>query len=233
PAQSFLCRRPEDTGWAGGRRAAVRSRAARRAGADHAAARVPRLPLAPLPEGRQVLPDGRDRLHGRTPPLRRTGGGVAGIRRDSGSPSDPDTPGRGSDGLTAGPPEPRVNVSPDSVPVRIDKPWGYEIWYAWTEHYVGKILHVRHGHRLSLQYHREKDEASYVLRGRLLLTKGPSLDRLTVAEIGEGHVWRNRPGEIHTIEALEDSDVLEVSPPELDDVVRLQDRYGRQGPNGP
>ena len=126
-----------------------------------------------------------------------------------------------------------MDVSPDRVPVRIDKPWGYEIWYAWTDRYVGKILHVRRGHRLSLQYHREKDEASYLLRGRLLLTKGPTQDRLTVTEIGEGHAWHNRPGEIHTIEALEDADVLEVSTPELDDVVRLQDRYGREGTSRP
>jgi mannose-6-phosphate isomerase len=126
-----------------------------------------------------------------------------------------------------------VDVSPDRLPARIDKPWGYEIWYAWTERYVGKILHVRRGHRLSLQYHREKDEASYLLCGRLLLTHGSSVDRLTVIEVGEGHAWRNRPGEIHTIEAIEDSDVLEVSTPELHDVVRLQDRYGREGTNRP
>jgi mannose-6-phosphate isomerase-like protein (cupin superfamily) len=69
-----------------------------------------------------------------------------------------------------------VNVSPDRLPARIEKPWGYEIWYAWTERYVGKILHVRRGHRLSLQYHRQKDEASYLLRGRLRLTKGPAED---------------------------------------------------------
>jgi mannose-6-phosphate isomerase len=124
-------------------------------------------------------------------------------------------------------------VSPDRLPARIDKPWGYEIWYAWTDRYAGKILHVRRGGRLSLQYHREKDESSYVLRGRLLLTWGPSEDRLEVTEIGEGYAWRNRPGEIHTIEALEDADVLEVSTPELDDVVRLRDSYGREGTRQP
>ena len=126
-----------------------------------------------------------------------------------------------------------MDVSPDKLPVRVDKPWGYEIWYAWTDRYVGKILHVRRGHRLSLQYHREKDEASYVLRGRLLLTTGPTEDRLAVTEIGQGHAWRNPPGQIHTIEAIEDSDVLEVSTPELDDVVRLRDLYGREGTNRP
>jgi mannose-6-phosphate isomerase len=124
-----------------------------------------------------------------------------------------------------------VDISPDRLPVKIDKPWGYELWYAWTDRYVGKILHVERGGRLSLQYHRQKDETSYVLRGRLLLTKGPSEDRLTVTEIGEGYIWRNRPGEIHTIEAVEDADVLEVSTPEVEDVVRLRDSYGRQGTN--
>jgi len=126
-----------------------------------------------------------------------------------------------------------MGIRPEDLPVRIDKPWGYEIWYAWTEQYVGKIIHVKRGGRLSLQYHHQKDETSYVLRGRLLLTRGPSVDRLTITEIGEGHAWRNRPGEIHSIEGLEDADVLEVSTPQLHDVVRLQDRYGREGTSAP
>jgi mannose-6-phosphate isomerase-like protein (cupin superfamily) len=126
-----------------------------------------------------------------------------------------------------------LRMTPDDLPVRVDKPWGYEIWYAWTDRYVGKILHVKRGGKLSLQYHEHKDETSYVLRGRLRLTRGPSVDRLTVTEIGEGQAWRNRPGEIHTIEGLDDSDVLEVSTPELDDVVRLRDEYGRAGTSAP
>ena len=126
-----------------------------------------------------------------------------------------------------------MGIRPEDLPVRIDKPWGYEIWYAWTEQYVGKIIHVKRGGRLSLQYHHQKDETSYVLRGRLLLTRGPSVDRLTITEIGEGHAWRNRPGEIHSIEGLEDADVLEVSTPQLHDVIRLQDRYGREGTSAP
>ena len=126
-----------------------------------------------------------------------------------------------------------MDLSPDRLPVRVDKPWGYEIWYAWTDRYVGKILHVRRGHRLSLQYHREKDEASYVLRGRLLLTTGPRRIASRSPRSREGHAWRNPPGQIHTIEAIEDSDVLEVSTPELDDVVRLRDLYGREGTNRP
>ncbi len=126
-----------------------------------------------------------------------------------------------------------MNVTPSDLPVRIDKPWGYEIWYAWTDQYVGKVIHVKAGARLSLQYHEHKDETSYLLHGRMLLTKGLSVDSLSVTEIAEGHQWRNRPGEIHTIEAIEDSDVLEVSTPHLDDVIRLQDLYGREGTSQP
>jgi mannose-6-phosphate isomerase-like protein (cupin superfamily) len=113
------------------------------------------------------------------------------------------------------------------LPGRTDKPWGYEILWAHTDQYVGKILHVDAGHRLSVQYHEDKDESSYVLKGRLKLLKGPSADELSETVIEEGHCWRNRPGEIHTIEAIEDADVLEVSTNHLDDVVRLEDRYGR------
>jgi mannose-6-phosphate isomerase-like protein (cupin superfamily) len=98
-----------------------------------------------------------------------------------------------------------VDITPDDLPRKVDKPWGYEIWYAWTDRYVGKIIHVNKGEKLSLQYHNDKDETSYLLKGRLLLTKGPSVDQLTVTEIGEGHQWRNRPGEIHTIEGVEDA----------------------------
>lgn len=126
-----------------------------------------------------------------------------------------------------------MDIKPEDLPVKVEKPWGYEIWYAWTDQYVGKIIHVNKGHKLSLQYHNEKDETSYLLKGRMLLTKGPSASDLNVTEIGEGHQWRNRPLEIHTIEAVEDSDVLEVSTPHLDDVVRLQDAYGREGTSKP
>lgn len=114
-------------------------------------------------------------------------------------------------------------------PQRVDKPWGYELWWAETPHYAGKILHVDAGQSLSLQMHREKDESSYLLSGRLLLTRGPSADELTTEEIGPGFTWRVEPGTVHSIEALEDSDVIEVSTPQLDDVVRLRDRYGREG----
>ena len=126
-----------------------------------------------------------------------------------------------------------MDISPGDLPVRIAKPWGYEIWFAWTDIYVGKIIHVDKGGKLSLQYHEHKDETSYLQSGRMLLTQGPSVDQLTVREIESGISWRNLPGLIHTIEALEDSCVLEVSTPHLDDVIRLTDRYGREGTNAP
>jgi mannose-6-phosphate isomerase-like protein (cupin superfamily) len=126
-----------------------------------------------------------------------------------------------------------MDIKPEDLPLKVEKPWGYEIWYAWTDQYVGKIIHVNKGHKLSLQYHHHKDETSYLLKGKLLLTKGNDPENLTVTEIGEGYAWRNRPGEIHTIEGVEDADVLEVSTPHLDDVVRLKDAYGREGTNNP
>ena len=115
------------------------------------------------------------------------------------------------------------------IPRHVEKPWGYEIWWAVTDQYVGKILHVDKGHRLSLQYHEHKDETSYLLSGRLLLVQGESVDSLTEREVGPGQGWHNHRGLIHTIEALEDSDVLEASTPFLDDVIRLEDNYGREG----
>jgi mannose-6-phosphate isomerase-like protein (cupin superfamily) len=126
-----------------------------------------------------------------------------------------------------------LDRSSDDLPRRVDKPWGYEIWWALTDIYCGKILHVDAGQRLSLQYHEEKDETSYLQSGRLRLTRGPSADELETTEVGPGTSWRNRPGDVHTIEAIEDSDVLEVSTPQVDDVVRLQDAYGREGTSTP
>ena len=112
-------------------------------------------------------------------------------------------------------------------PKRVEKPWGHELWWAQTDQYAGKLLVVNSGHSLSLQFHREKDESSYLLSGRLRLVQGTSAEALIEHEVKPGQSWRNEPGVIHSIEALEDSIVLEVSTPQLDDVVRLQDRYGR------
>ncbi|MEH3054991.1 MAG: cupin [Patulibacter minatonensis] len=115
------------------------------------------------------------------------------------------------------------------IPRRVEKPWGHELWWAHTEHYAGKMIIVEPGHRLSLQYHREKDETSHLLSGKLLLVQAGADGELVETEIGPGHSWRNTPGLVHTIEALELATVLEVSTPHLDDVVRLDDRYGREG----
>lgn len=115
----------------------------------------------------------------------------------------------------------------EEQPQRVEKPWGHEIWWAKTDAYAGKILVVNAGHALSLQFHHEKDETSYLLSGRLRLIQGPSADELGERVIEPGQAWRNEPGCVHSIEAIEDSVVLEASTPELDDVVRLRDRYGR------
>jgi mannose-6-phosphate isomerase len=112
-------------------------------------------------------------------------------------------------------------------PRRVEKPWGHELWWAQTDSYAGKLLMVDAGQRISLQLHREKDETSYLMSGRLRLTQGPNEEELEETEVAPGGAWRIEPGTVHTIEALEDSVVLEVSTPQLEDVVRLQDRYGR------
>jgi hypothetical protein len=121
----------------------------------------------------------------------------------------------------------------NDLPRRVEEPWGCEIWWAHTDDYAGKILHVNAGHRLSLQYHVQKDESCSLLAGKLLLVQGDSAEDLTETVISEGHAWRNAPGLVHTIEAIEDADVLEASTSQLDDVVRLADAYGRQGTSTP
>lgn len=128
---------------------------------------------------------------------------------------------------------PEPGAAPTTAPQRIEKPWGHEVWWAHTDAYAGKILHVKAGERLSLQYHERKDESCYLLTGRLLLIQGPDAEHLATYEIGPGTCWRNTPGTVHTIEALEDADILEASTADLDDVVRLDDRYGRQGTSAP
>ena len=111
---------------------------------------------------------------------------------------------------------------------RVDKPWGYEIIWAETARYVGKVLHIDRGQRLSRQYHRVKDETLRVLTGEMTLEVGPA-DALTTLHMKPGDVFHVTPTTIHRMIALVDTDVLEVSTPELDDVVRLEDSYGRSG----
>jgi len=121
------------------------------------------------------------------------------------------------------------------IPKKVEKPWGHEIWWARTDRYVGKILHVRKGESLSLQYHKVKDETILLQSGRLLFEtravgEEGDLKRL---EMEPGDVFHIVPGTLHRMTGLEDCDILEVSTPELDDVVRLEDRYGRAGTSEP
>lgn len=113
------------------------------------------------------------------------------------------------------------------APRRVDKPWGYELIWAHAEQYVGKVLFVRAGQALSLQYHEQKDESWLVQSGRASLELGDVDGELTEVEIGEGDCFRYRPGTVHRVTAIDDTTILEVSTPHLDDVVRLDDRYGR------
>ena len=92
---------------------------------------------------------------------------------------------------------------------------------------------MEQGRRLSLQYHQHKDESSYLLTGRVRLSKGPGIDELATSLMHPGDCWRTRPGEVHTVEALEPSQILEASTPQLDDVIRLMDDYGRASDRSP
>jgi len=119
-------------------------------------------------------------------------------------------------------------------PRRVEKPWGWELIWAETGVYVGKILFVRAGESLSLQFHREKDESWYVESGRARLELGDvGQEALDEEVITAGASFRYRPGTVHRLTALEDTTILEVSTPHLDDVVRLEDRYGREGTSNP
>jgi mannose-6-phosphate isomerase len=119
-------------------------------------------------------------------------------------------------------------------PRKVDKPWGWELIWAQADTYVGKILFVRAGHSLSLQFHREKDESWYVQSGRAEVEVGAVGEAVLSREVlGIGAALRFRPGTVHRVTALEDTTILEVSTPQLDDVVRLEDKYGREGTSTP
>jgi mannose-6-phosphate isomerase-like protein (cupin superfamily) len=119
-------------------------------------------------------------------------------------------------------------------PRRVEKPWGWELIWAEAEAYVGKILFVRADQSLSLQFHNVKDESWYVQEGRAKLELGDTGQAILNTEvIGPGDCFRFRPGTVHRVTALEDTTIIEVSTPHLDDVVRLEDRYGREGTNEP
>ena len=117
---------------------------------------------------------------------------------------------------------------------RVEKPWGHELIWAVTDLYVGKVLFVAAGHSLSLQFHREKDESWYVQSGRAKVELGEVGEAVLVEEVvTAGAAFRFEPGTVHRVTALEDTTILEVSTPHLDDVVRLEDQYGREGTSAP
>lgn len=112
-------------------------------------------------------------------------------------------------------------------PRRVEKPWGYELIWAETEQYVGKILHVNAGETSSLQYHEMKDETIFLLTGRMLFQAGPNVEALVDYHMVSGERYHVTTGTVHRMVAETDCDILEASTPHLDDVVRLEDRYGR------
>jgi len=118
-------------------------------------------------------------------------------------------------------------------PRRVEKPWGWELVWAETDHYVGKLLFVRAGESLSLQYHETKAESWLVREGRARLELGDVGSELEAIEIAPGDAFHFHPRTVHRVTAYEDTLVIEVSTTQLDDVIRLEDRYGREGTSAP
>lgn len=120
------------------------------------------------------------------------------------------------------------------APRRVEKPWGYELIWAHTDAYVGKILHVNAGQQLSVQYHKQKDETVHLLSGELIYwVKLPGSADMQDMRLKKGESFRIAAGTVHSIQAVTDCDILEASTNHLDDVVRLRDKYGREGTNTP
>jgi mannose-6-phosphate isomerase-like protein (cupin superfamily) len=117
-------------------------------------------------------------------------------------------------------------------PRRVEKPWGYEIIWAETDAYVGKILHINAGEALSLQFHERKDETICVLKGEMRFLAGDSAETLVEYHMKENDRFHTTPGTVHRMIAVTDCDILEASTPHLEDVVRLEDRYGRTPSQG-
>jgi mannose-6-phosphate isomerase len=115
----------------------------------------------------------------------------------------------------------------------VPKPWGWEKIWAHTDRYVGKILHINAGHALSVQYHERKDETVYLLAGQLKYWVRDEQGTMRDMNLAVGEAFRITPGTVHYMEAVSDCDILETSTPDLDDVVRLKDRYGREGTSAP
>jgi mannose-6-phosphate isomerase len=123
-------------------------------------------------------------------------------------------------------------ASPDVHPIgvgRVNKPWGYELRWAVADRYLGKLIHVAKGNSLSLQYHVQKDESIYIASGLLDLLLEDETGEVQTHRMTPGMSARVRPGRKHRFIAVEDTDLFEVSSPEIDDVVRLEDSYGREG----
>ena len=142
---------------------------------------------------------------------------------ESGAAGRASEPGVGGEASEPREPASQVNVS------RVNKPWGYELHWAKTDRYVGKILHIEAGHALSLQYHNRKDETIFLQSGRMSFEIGAIGGPLEKREMRPGDSVHVTPKTVHRMTAIEDCDVLEVSTPDLDDVVRIEDRYGREG----
>jgi mannose-6-phosphate isomerase-like protein (cupin superfamily) len=116
---------------------------------------------------------------------------------------------------------------PEKLPHKTEKPWGYELLFALTPQYAGKLIFVSKGHRLSLQYHSKKDETMLIQQGKVLLEIGDETGNLKSVELNAGVSIHLLPMTRHRLKALEDTILFEVSTPELDDVIRLADDYGR------
>jgi mannose-6-phosphate isomerase len=126
-----------------------------------------------------------------------------------------------------------ASSGPVSV-ILVPKPWGHETIWAHTDHYVGKVLHIKAGHALSVQYHDRKDETIHLLSGEMIYRVSTRPEEpLREVRLRAGDSYRNTPGHVHQMEAVTDCDVLEASTAHLDDVVRLRDRYGRAGTSAP
>ena len=119
------------------------------------------------------------------------------------------------------------------MPRRVDKPWGHELIWVLTDRYCGKVIVIETGRRLSLQYHERKDESVYVISGRLRLHLEDDAGVMTVRELGPGDSARVPVGRRHRFEAAERVELIEVSTPELDDVIRVEDDFGREGTSAP
>jgi len=119
----------------------------------------------------------------------------------------------------------------------VNKPWGYERIWAHSDRYVGKLLHINAGHELSVQYHNRKDETVHLLSGNLIYRVKPGGgeggDELRDVNLKAGESFRITPGTVHQMVAVTACDVLEASTAEMDDIVRLSDKYGRQGTTAP